>query len=77
MPHPRPRPELDRAFRAALAEGLAALDAITGPLDEIVFDDPAAVQRAIDVLGALQTVIQVDLIGALAVSRAFNDSDGD
>ncbi|MCB9550455.1 MAG: imelysin family protein [Myxococcales bacterium] len=77
--HPRiaARPELDRAFRAALAESLAALDAITGPLDEIVFDDPAAVQRAIDVLGALQTVIQVDLIGALAVSRAFNDSDGD
>lgn len=77
--HPRiaARPDLDRAFRGALARSLAALDAITGPLDEAVFADPDAVQRAIDALGELQTVIQVDLIGALAVSRAFNDSDGD
>lgn len=77
--HPRiaDREDLDITFRGALRRSQTALAAITGPLDEAVFDDPTAVQAAIDALGALQTVIQVDLIGALAVSRAFNDSDGD
>lgn len=77
--HPRiaDREDLDIAFRGALRRSQAALAAISGPLDEAVLDDPTTVQAAIDALSALQTVIQVDLIGALAVSRAFNDSDGD
>ena len=37
----------------------------------------AEMLAAIDALGELQRVIQVDIINALSLTRTFNDSDGD
>lgn len=68
---------LDPSFRGAFRRADAALLAISGPLDEAIFDDPASVAAASEALATLQRVIQTEVSAALAVSLAFNDSDGD
>jgi len=72
----RGRP-MARRMRARLDAAYAALDAIPGPLTSAVMTSPAAVQAAMDRLGELQRLIQVDILGALSLTVAFNDNDGD
>jgi predicted lipoprotein len=64
-------------LREALDASYAALDDISPPLTSAVLEDGADVQKAIDVLAELQTLIQSDLINALGVTLTFNDADGD
>ncbi len=68
---------VDARFRRAYAEARVALDGISSPLAEAVVESPARVRAAIAALGQLQTVIQVDLTGVLAVQLAFGSGDGD
>lgn len=67
------------AFRmtTALAKARAALDAIPAPLTQAVQTDPAAVEAAIDALGELQRLIEVDIANALSVTVGFSGNDGD
>lgn len=74
---PPERTAIDRAFRRAYAEAVAAVEAIDRPLDVAVVETPETVRAAVDALGRLQTVIQVDLNAALAVQLAFGSGDGD
>ncbi len=64
-------------FRDTLTSCRDALAALTQPLATAVLQQPNEVQHAIDVLADLQRVIQVDIIAALSLNIAFNDSDGD
>ena len=67
----------DSDMSAALAASRAALEAIDMPLTAAVASEPERVQAAIDRLGELQSLLQVDLIGALGLTLNFNDNDGD
>lgn len=67
----------DDRFRAALDAARASLDAISVPLSEAVTTEAERVREASTTLRDLQTLIQVDLIGALGLSLNFNDNDGD
>lgn len=67
----------DSEFDGHLDSARAALDAIPGPLTSAITADPDSVRGAIDALGELQLLIQVDMANALAVNIAFNDADGD
>jgi predicted lipoprotein len=67
----------DERFQTALTAARAALEAIDLPLTEAVTAEPDRVRDASGRLGELQTLIQVDLIGALGLSLSFNDNDGD
>jgi predicted lipoprotein len=73
--------ERGRNFDAPMASAIdaarRALEAIDGPLTQAVQTDAASVRAASDRLGELQSVIQVDIIGALGLSLNFNDADGD
>ena len=60
-----------------LAAARLAVDAIPPPLTEAVVTSPATVLAAIDELGNLQRLIQVDIINALSLTVGFNDNDGD
>ncbi|HEX6272963.1 MAG TPA: imelysin family protein [Polyangiaceae bacterium] len=66
-------PELRAAFDAAYA----ALDAVPEPLAEAVVSSPESVQAAIDALGAVQVLIQADVINAMGLMLTFTDADGD
>lgn len=67
----------DAEFDARLSAARAALDAIDGPLSSAIDTDADTVLAAIEALGALQLLIQVDMANALSVNLAFNDADGD
>lgn len=65
---------------ARLDAAEAALDALgaTGlTLAQAVQTEPAPVQALLDRLGELQRAVQVDVIGALALTVGFNDADAD
>jgi predicted lipoprotein len=66
-------PELQKA----IDQGYDLLDAIDDPLREHYADDQKDVFAAIDGLAQLQTLIQVDMIHAMALKLTFNDIDGD
>ncbi len=70
-------PELNEDVRRELDASKAALDAIQPNLADAVVNDPATVQAAMDQLLKLQTLIEVDVISELGLSRSFNDTDGD
>jgi uncharacterized protein len=67
----------DEQMTAALSASRAALQAIDMPLTAAVASEPARVQAASDRLGELQSLLQVDMIGALGLTLSFNDNDGD
>jgi len=69
--------DFDAAFAAHLRDARVALDAIPEPLTEAVSTSPAKVAAAIETLAAFQRLLQVDIIGALALTPRFNDNDGD
>ena len=73
----RERGDVREAFLDALSASRTAVESIPHPLTDAVVDAPATVQAAIDALGELQRAIQVDIVGALDLSLAFNDNDGD
>jgi predicted lipoprotein len=66
-----------RRMAEAMAAAHAALDAIPGPLTDAVDAAPETVIAAIESLGELQRLIQVDIANALSVTVGFNDNDGD
>jgi predicted lipoprotein len=67
----------DQRFSTALANARAAIAAVDVPLTEAVTAQPERVREVSAKLGELQSLIQVDLIGALGLSLNFNDNDGD
>ena len=48
-----------------------------GSLSEAMLVDPDSVLRLVDLLGDLQSYIQLELLGGLSLWLTFNDSDGD
>jgi uncharacterized protein len=69
--------DFDARMQSGLAASRAALTAIDIPLTQAVTTSPELVRDASARLGELQSLLQVDLIGALGLSLAFNDNDGD
>jgi predicted lipoprotein len=67
----------DERVAAALGASRSVLQALDLPLTQAVTGQPDRVREASDRLGELQTLLQVDLIGALGLSLTFNDNDGD
>jgi predicted lipoprotein len=63
-------------MRAELTKSHESLEEI-GDLRSAIEERPEDVDTAIDALEALQRLVQVDLINALALSVRFNDNDGD
>lgn len=68
---------LNAEIETALIDSRAALTAIESPLTVAIGERPELVQAAIDELGVLQRLIEVDAISALGLSLSFNDNDGD
>ncbi len=78
--HPRlsTRDDIKQDFDEALHNARGSLDKLDErPLKESSTTHNADLLTAIDKLGALQRVIQIDVINALSLTRTFNDSDGD
>ncbi len=69
--------DFDSSMRAALEDSRAALDAIGMPLADAVQAAPEQVTAASERLRDLQSLLQVDVIGALGLTLNFNDNDGD
>jgi predicted lipoprotein len=69
--------QLGGRMKAALGQVLSALEQVDTPLSEAIVEAQDDVAAAIDELGKLQRLIQVDVIGALSLSVRFNDNDGD
>lgn len=69
--------DFDQAMRDNLAACREALGKIPGPLSGAVVSDPEAVAAAIEALGKLQRLIQVEMLNALSLTPSFNDNDGD
>jgi uncharacterized protein len=67
----------DERVTAALGAARSSLSSLDVPLTQAVTSEPDRVREASDRLGELQTLFQVDLIGALGLSLSFNDNDGD
>jgi predicted lipoprotein len=64
-------------MRRRLIAVFDAIDAIGAPLGRAVVSEPESVEAAIDSLGALQRLLQVDIANALSLTVGFNDNDGD
>lgn len=64
-------------MRTELESSHAALERVDLPLSAAIEDEQPLVREAIDRLGSLQRLIQVDVIGALSLNVRFNDNDGD
>jgi len=69
--------DFDERVTTSLAASRSALEAIAAPLTDAVMTEPDVVRDAAARLSELQTLFQVDLIGALGLSLGFNDNDGD
>jgi predicted lipoprotein len=67
----------DDRVTSAIAAARSALQALDAPLTQAVTSEPERVRDASARLGELQTLFQVDVIGALGLSLSFNDNDGD
>jgi predicted lipoprotein len=67
----------DEQMTSGLAASREALAAIDMPLTAAVMTEAERVQAASDRLGELQSLLQVDVIGALGLTLSFNDNDGD
>ena len=65
------------ALASRLQASREAVEALGGPVDQAVVDDPEAVREAIAVLGELQRFLQVDVLNALALTAVFSENDGD
>ena len=65
------------AMRDSLSAAREALGQIPEPLTEAVVTAPIPVSAAIERLGDLQRLIQVDILNALSLTPRFNDNDGD
>lgn len=66
-------PVLQEHFSACYA----ALDAIPGSLGEAALSHPDSIRHAMKQLGALQVLIQSQVLRNLAFAMTFNDADGD
>lgn len=77
--HPRlfQRQDLIEDFDASMATCRAQIEALMPSLAGAIEQKPEKVLELIESLGALQRIIQVDIIQALSLTRSFNDSDGD
>ena len=65
--------EVNARFRTALQ----ALQAIEGPLEIAVVENPAQVEAAYQAMRELMTIIKVDMINQMGLTMTFSDSDGD
>lgn len=66
------------ALDAALADALVVSDGLTGPLDTLIVDEPAAVQALYDALKVVTDIIRGDLATVLLLeipSEAAGDND--
>lgn len=77
LPRLKERQDLIDAFEEQFEKAKTELDAIEDPLSLAVQEQPALVERAIETLRNLQTLIHADVINVLGLSIAFNDTDGD
>ncbi|MEZ4372709.1 MAG: imelysin family protein [Polyangiaceae bacterium] len=73
----RLKPELATRVRTKFDAAVASCLEVRLPLTEAVERSPALVRSAADALGELQRLIEVDVLGALAVSVGFSGNDGD
>lgn len=71
------KPLIDEGVRADWQVALAAVQAIEGPLQEAVVQNPAQVQAAYDAIKVLHARLSADVAVLLGVTLTFNDNDGD
>ncbi len=69
--------DFDKEMRDNLAACREALTNIPGTLSAAVMSNPETVTAAVEALGKLQRLIQVDMLNALSFTPTFNDNDGD
>lgn len=68
---------LSKAITAQFDAAIAALEAIDGPLETAIIDDPAGVEAAYQEVFDLLVLLKADMVNQLGLTLTFNDSDGD
>ena len=68
---------LSKAITAQFDAAIAALEAIDGPLETAIYDDPAGVEAAYQEVFDLLVLLKADMVNQLGLTLTFNDSDGD
>jgi len=68
---------LSAEVNARFERALTALQAIEGPLETAVVENPAQVEAAYQAVRELMTIIKVDMINQMGLTMTFSDSDGD
>jgi len=56
---------------------MAAIESIGAPLEQVVPENPTAVQKAQDQTRALEVLCKADLASTLGVTLTFSSNDGD
>lgn len=70
-------PAIDTRVRSTFAAALAALKALSGPLEQVVRRDRKLLVQAADAAKALEVALKSDLASALGVTLSIVSGDGD
>lgn len=68
---------LSKAITDQFDAAIAALEAINGPLETAIYDDPAGVEAAYQEVFDLLVLLKADMVNQLGLTLTFNDNDGD
>lgn len=70
-------PTLSAAINTQLEATIAAMEALTLPLEVAVIEDPAPVRAVRDEIKDLLVLLKVDMANQLGITVTFSDNDGD
>lgn len=68
---------LSKAITTQFDAAIAALQAIDGPLETAIYDDPVGVEAAYQEVFDLLVLLKADMVNQMGLTLTFNDSDGD
>ena len=69
--------DADQRMRSQLAEAIAAIDSVEGPLRIAIAEHPEQVHSLYEQLSEVQQTIATEVVSLLGVSVGFTDTDGD
>jgi predicted lipoprotein len=69
--------DVAETIETTLANGIAGLESVDGPLSAAVTEDPRLMNEVLDDLSRLRDTINVDVVSLLDLTLGFSDSDGD
>jgi len=68
---------LSQTITTQFDAAIAALQAIDGPLETAIYDDPAGVETAYQEVFDLLVLLKANMVNQMGLTLTFNDNDGD